>query len=260
MAISYVNAGTGNAGTNGNTITPSFPTSPVSGNLLLNVVMCKFATRSINTETGWTARGNTSGGAGTDGTTDEGQVRIGCFTKEATGAESGTMNQTFSSGTPNMSFARMVQFSRGGSSWNIGTAATAAVNAGGSTSLSFVFNTDPGISSGDVLAVAVALNTDNYTISSPAVSASGCTITGHATSTAFSSGQTEGSDARLALYLFDCTSGTSSGVATFTCTTSGNATNNPAGAAILLRLRQDGAGGSTIAPISSGYHLRGFNR
>lgn len=240
-------------------MTPGYPSPTVSGDLFIEGVVTKYSNRTINTPASWTARGNTTGGAGTDGTADEGSVRLAAFSMVSAGTESGTFNQTLTGGTANMTACRVARFTRSaGTGWLIGSAAVASDTTGGVSQLSFTFDLDPGFQTNDMAVVIVGTNYDVYTHSAHSLTITGCTV--GSVTTAFDGGFTDGSDARLAMYCFPISSGTSSAVATFTCTTSGNAANNPAGAAILLRLREDGVGGSTIAPISSGYHLRGFNR
>jgi len=243
MAIAWANNGTAGSGTT-NTITPAFPTTPASGNLFINQVLAKYANRTINTVAGWTAVGTTTGGAGTDGTADEGQVKIAGFYKVSDGTETGTISQTLTGGTANMAAARMARFTRSaGTGWLIAGTPVASVNAGGTTAISVAFDVDPGFQSGDMAVVLAAFNSDLYSFSSHGLTAAGATFAAATPAEAFDGGFTDGSDARILMALFDCTAGTSSGVATFTSTASGSATNAPAGALVLIRLREDGLAG-----------------
>lgn len=242
MAILWVSNGAANSGGT-NTVTPSYPSPVAAGDLLIEACVTKYSNRTINTPSLWTARGNQTGGAGTDGTSDEGNLRLGVFTTEALGTESGTLSRTLTGGTANMTASRISRFTRGGSAWDIGTAAVAALNAGGTTAVSFAFGTDPGFQAGDVAVVIAAYNSDTYSYGSHALSAAGCTFVAHSASAEpYDSGFTDGSDARFVMACFDVSAGTSSGNATYTCTATGSATNSPAGAAVLLRLRETGGG------------------
>jgi len=248
MGIAHANSGTASSGGT-NTITPAYPATPASGDLFVNLVICKYANRTINTVAGWTALGTTTGGAGTDGTTDEGQIKIAAFTAVSAGTESGTISQTLTGGTANMAAARIARFTRSaGTGWLFGANAVASQNTGGSTSLSFTFDADPGIQSGDAVVVCAALNADTYSVASHALSAAGCTFDGG--TELMDSGFADGSDARMLMVIFQCTAGTSTGVATYTGTASGSATNAPAGAATLLRLREDGVGGGSAPTVA----------
>lgn len=255
MSISHANNGTASSGGT-NTMTPGYPATPASGDLFIEALVTKYATRTVNTPAGWTARGNTTGGAGTDGTADEGNVRVAAFSMVSAGTESGTFNQTLTGGTANMTACRVARFTRsGGTGWLIGTAGVGSDNAGGAASLSMTFDVDPGFQTGDVAVVVVGTNNDAYSHSSLALSVPGCTV--GASSAAFDGGFTDGSDARLALYLFPISSGTSSGAATFTCNTSGSATNAPAGAALIIRLREDGVSDTPMDAAVGTFTLTG---
>ncbi len=257
MAIAWANNGTAGLGTSGNTILRAYPTSLASGDLILLHVFCKYATRTINTPSGFTALGTTSGGAGTDGTADEGNVKIAVFYKISDGTESGTLSVTFTGGTGNMSCARMARFTRSaGTGWLVSGSAVDTLDAGGTTAVSFTYDTDPGFSANDLAIACSAFNTDTYSFSSHALSASGATFAAHATPEAMDTGHNEGSDGRQHMALFDCTAGPSSGVATFSTTASGSATNSPAGASVLVRLREDVASGTVIPLFMHNYRQR----
>ena len=74
MAIGFGAAGTADANAV-RSLTPSYPAVSAGDYLLLEVAQ-KYADRTVNTPSGWTALGSASGGAGTDGTVDEGNVKI----------------------------------------------------------------------------------------------------------------------------------------------------------------------------------------
>jgi len=252
MAIAHVSNGTAGTGTT-NTLTPAHPASLAAGDLELEGVCVKYATRTIGTVAGWTARGVDSGGAGTDGTSDEGQVKVAAFSIIAAGGESGTINQTMTGGTANAGLARIMRFTRSaGTGWLFGTA-TAQLNAGGTTAVSFTFGSDPGLQTGDLAVVIAGFNTDTYSYATHGMTGAGATYS--AGTEIMDSGITDGADLRLLVVPFTV-SGTSSGAPTFTTTASGSATNAPAGAAVLVRLREDGASGTVLPLIMNAYRQR----
>lgn len=256
MAIGFGAAGTADANS-GRSLTPSYPAVSAGDYLLLEVAQ-KYADRTVNTPSGWTALGSASGGAGTDGTIDEGNVKIWLYGKEATGSESGTLSVTDTGGTASCFAARIFSMTKGvGESWSVSAAATASDNTAG-TSLVWTYDSDPGVTANDWLVTVWAINSDPYTHTHSLSCAGLSSIT---TASRGNVAVTAGANLRYGFVTHAIGAGTSSGVATYTNTASGSATNAPAGASVLVRLRvSGGGGGGTIAPISSGYHLRGVNR
>lgn len=240
MSIAYVSNGTGASGAS-SPVTPSHPVSLASGDLELLLALCKYANRTLGAPAGFNSLGSNSGGAGTDGTTDEGQVKLEAWTYIAAGGESGAYNVTATGGTNNMLVARPARFTRGGSAWDIGSLAKAAHNTGGNTVMTFNFDIDPGFVAGDYAILVSGHNTDNYSVTAATLSIPGCTL--GTLTTAMASGYTDGADARLDTRYASISSGTSSGAATATITSSGSATNSPAGAALLIRLREVASSG-----------------
>ena len=256
MAIAFGAAGATST-TATSSCTPSYP-AVSAGDYLLLTLVTKYADRTHNTPSGWTALGSVSGGAGTDGTTDEGQVKLSVYGKQADGTESGTLTVTVSGGTANVISGRIYSLTKGGGEmWDVVGSLTASDNTAG-TDLVFAYGSDPGITANDWLVTAWAINSDAYT-HTHALTCSG--LSSITTASRGNVAVTSGAHARYGFVTHAIGAGTSSGVATYTNTASGSATNAPAGASVLVRLRvSGGGGGGTIAPISSGYHLRGFNR
>ena len=83
MAIGFGATATGDATTARN-VAPSYPTVASGDYLFLQVVM-KYSDPTVATPSGWTLLGVVSGGAGTDGTVDEGQVKTYQFGNSQSG-------------------------------------------------------------------------------------------------------------------------------------------------------------------------------
>ncbi len=234
MAISYVRVG-GTAGSADTAFIP-YPTAPAptSGNLLLLMVANKHDEHTVSTPSGWTAPSNNSftGGVGTEGTEDEGTARITVFYKISNGAESGSQSVTATSGNSIAGF--IAEFSRSaGDGWEVACAGGSDNSAG--TSWSAAMGSDPGISVGDLLVAVSGINTNLYTYSSPAFTASGATFTGTYRSGASS---TSGANCRANFSTITVDTGPATAAGTYTITASGSSTNNPAGATVLVRLRE----------------------
>lgn len=254
MAIAYGAAGTADANST-RTIAPGFVGSTTD--FLVSVFAQKYADRTVPTPSGWTPLGAASGGAGTNGTVDEGQVKLWAFGKEKDGSEGSTLSVTDSGGTASCFGGRIFSFTKGaGEIWSVVGSAIAADNTPG-TGLIWTYDIDPGFIVGDIAVTLWVSNSDAYThthsLSVPGVSALTTASRGNVAVTA-------GAHLRYGLVTHTIDTGTSSGVATYTNTASGSATNAPAGASILIRLRATAAGGSSIAAISSGYAVRGVMR
>lgn len=232
MAINYGTAGTADASATRN-IAPSYPTVAAGDYLLLQVAM-KYSDPTVATPSGWTSFGSIIGGAGTDGTVDEGQVRLYLFGKQADGTESGTIAISNSGGTASCLAARILSMTKGASeTWDISSGITASDNAAG-TALTFAYGSDPGITANDWLVTVWAINSDAYT-HTHALTASG--LSSITTQSRGNTAVTAGANLRYGFVTHAIGAGASSGVATYTNTASGSATNAPAGASILVRLR-----------------------
>ena len=253
-APTYVGYGT-NSLTGISPAAPGYPASLASGDLLVleTIVREQSASCTVDTPSGWTARGVIQGGAGSENA-DTGNVRVAVFTKESDGTESGTLSVVASGGSLSVLVARISAYRKtGGTTWDIAHA-TATDNAGGASSLSFVFGTDPGLETDDWAVCCVGVNTDAFTYSAHALTASG--ITEGTVTVRYSNGTNSGNDAYKMLSTHAIASGTSAGVPTLAITASGNAADAPAGAAILVRLREVAAAGTVIPLFMHNYRQR----
>lgn len=253
MAISFVAAGT-NASATTSPVTPDWPAGIAAGDYVICVAACKYATASINTPSGFTALGNTSGGAGSDGTSEQGQVRVYAFGKVADGSESGTFNVSWAvDGTLSVLWARTALFRNATGLWLAAGNALGADNSPG-TSVSFTYDTDPGITADDWAVTCWAVNSQAYTVSSHALSASG--LSGITSASRINTAVASGARLRGGLATHAIGSGTASGVATYTHTQSSSNATAPAGASVLVRLRENSAGGTVIPLFMHNYRQR----
>lgn len=232
MAANFGAAGTADANS-GRTVAPSL-SGFNAGEYLIAEFAQKYGDRTVPTPSGWTPLGHVVGGAGTDGTIDEGQVALWFFGKQADGTEGSTLSVTDSGGTPSCFAGRVYSLTKGSSeSWDISAAVTASDNVAG-TSLAFTYSADPGIAAGDLVVTGWVSNSDAYT-HTHAISIPGCSsIT---TQSRGNVAVTAGANLRYGFVTHAIGAGTSTGAATYTNTASGSATNAPAGASILVRLR-----------------------
>ncbi len=239
MAVSFVSQASNNNGTTG--ASPTYPTSPTAGNLLLLLVANKHDEHTVTTPSGWTAPSNntSTGGAGTDGTDDEGTVRVTAFYKVADGSETGTLTVSVIGG--NVTTAQIFQFSRsGGTAWDV-ACAIGSKNTGGTTTWAITTSSDPGIAGGDMVVTLCGANTDSFTYSTSASPLLTSGITYGALAKRNDASNAQGADLRFIVHTHAVTSGTSSGNSTFNMTSSGSSSNAPAGAMVLVRLREGSA-------------------
>ena len=250
MAIAFGAAGTA-ASTATRTTSPTYPTV-ASGDYMLIAIAQKYG-RTPATPSGWTALGSATGGAGTDGVGDEGNVTITVYGKESDGTESGTQNVLDSGGTANCSGGRIFTFTKaGGTTWSVVGGAVASDNTAG-TDLVWTYDTDPGVTANDYLVTVWAINSDAYT-HTHALTCSG--LSSITTQSRGNSAVTVGMNLRYGLVSHAIGAGTSSGVATYTNTSSGSATNAPAGGSVLIRLREVSAGGTVVPLFMHNYRQR----
>lgn len=245
MTITFVGPGTA-ASAAAATIDVPFITGLNSGDKILMPIWAKrsnFTYPDLSAD-GWTSLFTPfSGGAGTDGTSDQGKVLLGVYERAATGSESGNQTVTLTGGTTDVMVGRMVAYRS-----TLGFAATSvltkALNAGGTTAVSWLFASDIGLTTSDLAVCIACLNTDAYTISAQALTGAGMTAT---YSSRFNTAIATGSQLRYILGDNVINTGPSSGAQTFALTASGSAANAPAGPAALIRLRENAAS-STPAP------------
>lgn len=250
MAIAFGVSATG-SGSNTNSVTPTYPTV-AAGDYIVMIVGQKYANRTVTTPAGFTALGSASGGAGTDGTVDQGNVKLWVFGKQASGSESGTITVTSTGGTSSSMHARMATLTKaGGTTWDVVGSCVASDNTAG-TDCVFTYDADPGVVANDWLVTLWALNSDAYT-HTHALTCSGLTVT---TASRLNQAETSGANLRLGLVTHAVTAGPATGVATYTNTASSSAANAPAGASVLIRLREVSAGTTVVPVIMNQYRQR----
>jgi len=253
MAVPTV-VGSGTATSNtGNSITPNWPAGLAAGDYVILEVAQKYENRTVSTPSGFTFLGSHTGGAGAAGV-DTGNIKILVYGKEADGTESGTFTVSSTGGTASTFFGRTFAFRKsGGTTWSVGTAAIGADNSPG-TLCSFTFDADPGIDTDDLCCVAWAVNSDAYTHGTHTFAATGLTV--GAVSVPGNDAVTAGNNLRAGFVKAPITAGPASAVATYTNTASSSGASAPAGAAILVRLREVSSGGNKVPVFMHNYRQR----
>lgn len=248
MALAFGTVGT--IGTGTTSVTPGAPASVAVGDPLALLICNKYPNNAPTTPTGWTlpTNGQGSGGQGTD-TVDGGHVYATWYFRVADGTAADTPAVTVTSG--NSCTATLIRMTAAaGKSFSV-AAANGSFNTAG-TAWSVAMGTDPGITAGDFLLVGSAHNSDSGGVSAHAMAATGLTI-GTVTERS-DSGTTSGDDMRQFSATALVSSGTASGVLTYTATISATAGDAPAGASVLLRVREiDNSG--TLAVTLAGSTL-----
>lgn len=222
--------------TSGSSVNGTCPATVNPGELLVLPVLSKRGL-TIATPSGWTlpANAEASGGAGADGA-NSGTVKLTVFVKVADGSEDGaTVPVSFSGGTTNVAYARIGSYQNGTGAWSV-AAANGADSAGGNNNWSATMGSDPGITAGDFMLAMFACNSSTPTHSAEALTATGVTF--GTLVEQLDSSIASGDTMRLVLCEIPVNSGTASGNATFSGTSSANGTNYPAGPVVLLRLRE----------------------
>ena len=252
MAISFVASGTSVSGSL-STVTPDYPTGTASGDYLICTAAIKYANCAISTPSGFTYLGDATGGLGTDGVSEEGGVRVYSFGRVADGSESGTFNVSQSGGTGSVLWARTALFRNATGLWDVVGGTQAADNSAG-TGVSFTYDVDPGFVADDWGITCWAVNSSAYTVSTHALSASG--LSSITSASRINTAVTSGARLRGGLATHAIGSGTSAGVATYTHTASGSNAVAPTGGSVLVRLREDSAGGTVIPLFMHNYRQR----
>lgn len=231
---------TASTATSGSTVTPSYPATPSAGWIFVMSVLSKRGV-TVATPSGWTANAgnNKSGGAGADGA-NSGTVTVDVFTKVSDGTETGTVTVSFSGGTTNVVSARIGAYQNATGSWL--QACTGGADTSAGTSYSATMDADPGITTNDWVLAISGINTSTPTWASEALTGSGITTALQAE--LLDSGIASGDTMRLVWSEHTVSAGPSSGAPTFAMTASGNL---PAGATVLLRLRETSA--TTSIPV-----------
>lgn len=239
--ISFLASGAIDSGVS--SLSLAIPSGVASGDMLLMAICSKYPPTAPATPTGWTLDGSAqfSGGAGSSGV-DSGQVTATIFWRVATGAEGASISVTVPSG--NVATGRIIAYrADSGSTWTLGFAYGSDGTTG--TDWSVQFTPDPGIVENDVIVTASAVNGNVGLFHSHSFTASGCTF--GARTERMDNGTTVGDDALMFIVEAPCTIGPSGGVLTHAATAAASSGNFPAGAAIMVRLREVPAAPSTPA-------------
>jgi len=243
VPVAYGTAGDAAVGTT--TLSVPYPASIVAGDLLVLTVADKYPPIGPSAPSGFSAPANNqgSGGMGSAGA-DSGNVYATIFVKEAVGTESGSLNVTCNL-SANSCIGRMFRYTKGsGMAWSY-DATYGSDNDNTGTTWSVTGASDPGIAGGDMVIVASAINSDETgsELSSEALSSTG--VTYGAMNERQDSAASNGDDCRLVVTDHLVTSGTSSAAPVYTATTGTPSGNYPAGASVILRIRQVVAYGTT---------------
>jgi MSHA biogenesis protein MshQ len=220
-------------------VAPGYPQHEI-GDLLVLIVEVRDSTVSPTTPANWTSLGSFTGGSGVFGI-DTGSAKIQAWTRHASstvGVLTGTLSVTLTSG--NTAVGIICSVHRDGlpdnaTAWSVDVDGGSDNTAGTGWSVTgsgIDFTSNDG---GDAVIVGSGINTDLYTFSAHALSASGITF-----QDVFEDNRmltANGNDSGLNVSHGYVTGGSATGVApTFTMTSSGTATDNPAGASIILAI------------------------
>lgn len=259
MTVAFGSAGSTGAG--GLSASTTLPADVGQGDLLLVTCTTKPpgtapitpGTGPSPPDNGWRILGRLHGGQGASGP-DTGFVTATVFFKFAAGSESSEV-VTLVAGETGTDGGGMIvrswRYSKDAAKvWDI-AAAVGQSNTPG-TSWSATGDRPFGIASGDVVLAVSAANTDLRSFSAEAVAATGATF-GSATER-HDTGDVSGEDTRLVVSEHPVSSGASTSTPAFTMTASGATANEPAGATILIRLRERDAPASEWGAFS---RLRG---
>jgi len=236
MSITFVSSGT-SASAAAATVDVPYITGLTAGDKILMPVYAKRSNHTFPdlSATGWTSLFTPfAAGAGSDGSNDAGKVLLGVYERAATGSESGNQTVTLTGGTADVMAGRMIAFHTT-VGWDTTVAITKALDAGGTTAVSWGFASDIGLTTSDLAICIACLNTDNYTISAQALTGAGITAT---YASKFNTAVALGTAIRYILGVNTIDTGPSSGAQTFALTASGSAANAPAGPAAIIRLRE----------------------
>jgi hypothetical protein len=217
-------------------ISVAYPSSISRGDLLVLAIANKHPNNSPTTPSGWTlpTNGQASGGIGSDASADQGNVYSTIFIKEADGTESGNLSVSVPSG--NSTTGTMMVFSKGyGKEWDYALVNGSDNSAG--TDWVIDAATDPGIQANDYVLVASALNNDLWAYGSQDLNSEGVTYANEIEQ--FERAYSGGLDLELVVSTHFAYSGTSTAAPDYTMAASNSTVDaNPAGASIILRIRQ----------------------
>lgn len=206
------------------------------GDLLVLTIHGRFDSATFS---GWTQLATASGTSGSEAT-DTGTGRVTSFYKVADGTENDT---TFSPSITNGTSVSLTLHVFGRpvgavDSWQV-LGAGAGDSNGGTTFTVTTTGTDFPFNIGDIISAAAGINTDAYSFSGHAFSATGVTFS--AVSELLDLAQTAGNDSRAVVAVASVTAGhtfgSTDGPLTYTSTASGSTANAPCGGVSLFRVR-----------------------
>ncbi|MEO3922708.1 hypothetical protein ABGB07_02315 [Micromonosporaceae bacterium B7E4] len=247
MAVAYASSGL-IASAAAQTVAPAYPASIATGDGLVLVRTAKPDTAALTTPSGWTLVNTQSGGVGVFGN-DTGPLIVATYFKTATGTETGTLTCDSTPATVDVQQSIIVRYTKGSGAWDV--AGTGGVDTTASTDWSVAAGSDPGITSGDVVQVALCYPTDSArTWSSETLTATGATISALTVPIA-STTTSLGADMTTRLHNFACSAGTASVAPVYAGTV--NSAINVAGPTSMIRLREvtSGVDGTLAAGLPS---------
>lgn len=203
------------------------------GDLLIMFIGNKHTAATPTTPSGWTLIANSyTGSAGTDGI-DTGSTRVSAYYRQVTSQLTGTQSVTITSG--NVTVGQIISVHKD----DVATWVTDVDGGGDSTAGTSWSVTGSGLDlsgafGGDIVLVGSSINTDAYTYSAHALSATGITF-GDVTQTAEFRTAT-GNDMTLEVATGRVSAGSGSNAPTHTKTASGSTASAPAGAGIFIKV------------------------
>lgn len=245
MAVGYAGHG-GLAAIAAQTISPAYPTGVTVGDCLILTRACKPDTGVLLAPAGWTLLDERAGGAGVFGS-DTGPLRMARYWREATGTETGTLPCDTAPGTVDIQQAVITRYTKAaGTTWDV--AGSGGVDSTTNTDWTVTAATNPGITAGDVVEVALSWPTDAArTWSAETLTATGATIGPVMVPLVFAS-TSLGADMATRLHAFGCTAGTATAPPVYNATVNGG--TNIAGPTSMVRLRETPSGGPATVSLS----------
>lgn len=233
MTAAYVSAGNV-ASAAAQTVAVPYPTGIAAGDALVLTRAAKPDTAALTTPAGWTLLDTRTGGTGVLAN-DTGPLVLVRYWREAAGTESGTLTVDSTTGTVDVQQGAITRYTKAtGATWSVTASGGADASAG--TDWSATMAADPGITSGDLVEVALAWSTDAArTWSAETLTATGATIS--AVSVPAAVGATGlGADIASRVNVYGATAGTSTAAPAYTATISSGI--NMLGPTSVVRLRE----------------------
>lgn len=235
MAVAFAAGGAPSQGTTD--LTPDTPDPVVAGNKLFCIVQNKYPLNGPATPSGYQLGAQAAGGSGSSGA-DAGSAYTTIFERTAQGNEGG-VTVPVSIPSANVSVAKIVYFTKSpGYAWDIEYKTGAESTPAGTWSITFAATS---LRKGDIVMVVSTVNGNTYEFSGSHLAASGITFANEIDLA--SNAIPTGDDLAWMVSLHEVTAGEATVAPTFTMTSSGSGANEPAGSAVLVRLREVGGGG-----------------